>query len=125
MLYGGPNKVVNCVEGTLIAAGELTNNSSAVGDLLFSVGEAMLAGDCTLCTWLLSEGSKKGFLETGLAGAGSSNGEWGGGGENELGVRALFGDAARLRKGLFDERLSVNPADRPLDWPMPTQTGEG
>jgi hypothetical protein len=30
----------------------------------------------------------------------------------------LLGDAARLRKGLFDERLSVKPADRlPEDWP--------
>lgn len=63
---------------------------------------------------MLSVFSKNGFLDTGRSG-GSSKGEWGGGGEKvwELGLRPLFGEAARLRKGLFDERLSVNPADRP------------
>jgi hypothetical protein len=76
----------------------------------------MLAGDFRGWPRLLSVLSKKGFLETGRSMAGgSSKGEWGGGGEKELelGLRPLFGDAARLRKGLFDERLSVNPADRP------------
>lgn len=103
------------------AAASLTNSSSAVGDLRFSFGEA-IAGDWTrgTWTWVASDGSKKGFVETGLAGGGSSKGERGGGGEKELGAVALFGEAARLRKGLLDERLSVNPADRPADWSMRT-----
>ena len=53
--------------------------------------------------WFVA-GSRKGFLETGRGG-GSSKGEAG-----LVGREA--GEAARLRKGLFDERLMVRPADR-------------
>jgi len=55
---------------------------------------------CSVEGWL--KGSRKGFLETGRAG-GSSKGECGRGGEK------LLGDAARLRNGLFEERLRANP----------------
>lgn len=100
----------------------LTNNSSAEGD--FASLEAMLSGDFTrsmgncVVMLLFELGSRKGFLETGRGG-GSSNGERGGGGEKLLGPP--LGEGAPLRKGLFDERLSVNPGDRPADevgWPI-------
>lgn len=51
---------------------------------------------------------RKGFLEVGRGG-GSSKGERGRGGEARL-----LGDAARLRKGLLDERLSVKPIGGPF-----------
>ena len=50
----------------------------------------------------VSDASRKGFLETGLGG-GSRGESW----PAEEAENA--GDAARLRKGLFDDRLSVNP----------------
>lgn len=48
----------------------------------------------------------KGFLDVGREG-GSSKGD---GGEARPGMR-LAGEAARLRKGLFEERLMVRPAE--------------
>lgn len=101
----------------------LTNNSSAEGDFA-SLADAMLSGDFTrsmgncVVMLLFELGSRKGFLETGRGG-GSSNGERGGGGEKLLGPP--LGEGAPLRKGLFDERLRVNPGDRPADevgWPI-------
>ena len=56
---------------------------------------------------LTRAGSRKGLRETGRWGGGSSKGETG-----LMGARpgeARLGDTARLRKGLFDARLSVNP----------------
>jgi hypothetical protein len=68
----------------------------------------MLTGDWSDRVAELSGTSKKGFLETGRSG-GSSKGERGGGGGGEV---AELGEAARLRKGLFDARLSVKPLGR-------------
>jgi hypothetical protein len=80
-----------------------TNKSSAVGDDVFfsSVGEA-ISGDLKFCRLLVLVGSRKGFRETGRAG-GLSKGEVGG--------LLRLGEPARLRKGLFEERLRVRPAD--------------
>lgn len=69
---------------------KLTNISSADMDLwseLFDMASGDLKGGGL---------SRNGFRETGLGG-GSSKGD--------------AGDAARLRKGLFEERLRLKPAD--------------
>jgi len=83
------------------AANGHTNRSSAVGavvgDCLFSIDMASDRMFCKLAR-VVSAGSRNGFRDTGRGG-GSSKGE----------DRA--GDTARLRKGLFEERLSDKPAD--------------
>lgn len=96
---------------------KLTKSSSAVGDWA-PLGCAIFSGDVT--NWEVEElkdGSRNGFLEVGRGG-GSSKGERG------SGEARLLGDAARLRKGLLDERLSDRPADGPVvvrwldGWPI-------
>lgn len=65
----------------------------------------------------VKSGSRNGFLEVGRGG-GSSKGERG------SGEARLLGDAARLRKGLLDERFSDKPAGAPVaacwrdGWPI-------
>lgn len=73
-------------------------SSSAVGSAL---ADAMISGERSG----LAVGSRKGLRETGRGG-GSSKGDRGEG---------TVGDAARLRKGLLEERLRVRPraGDRP------------
>lgn len=75
-----------------------TKSSSAVGSAL---ADAMISGERSG----LAVGSRKGLRETGRGG-GSSKGDRGEG---------TVGDAARLRKGLLEERLRVRPraGDRP------------
>ena len=75
-----------------------TKRSSAVGDVRLSID---MASDRIFCrlAWAVSAGSRNGFRDTGRGG-GSSNGD------------GRVGDALLLRKGLFEERLRVNPADR-------------
>jgi len=69
-----------------------------VGDPFFSID---IASDLIFCKLerVVSAGSRKGFRDAGRGG-GSSNGE------------GRAGDIARLRKGLFEERLSVRPEER-------------
>lgn len=84
---------------------------------------AIFSGDST--NWAeedVKSGSRNGFLEDGRGG-GSSKGERG------SGEARLLGDAARLRKGLLDERFSDKPADAPVvacwrgGWPMSRANG--
>lgn len=98
-----------------------SKSSSAVGDWA-PLGCAIFSGDVT--NWEVEElkdGSRNGFLEVGRGG-GSSKGERG------SGEARLLGDAARLRKGLLDERLSDRPADGPVvvrwldGWPRPSRS---
>jgi len=63
----------------------------------------ILSGDTTGCCRLIDEESRKGFVDIGLVA-----------GEGSAGVsfpEAERGDAARLRKGLLDDKLSVSPGD--------------
>lgn len=68
-----------------------------VGDVFFSID---IASDRIFCKLEreVRTGSRNGLRETGLGG-GSSNGD------------GRAGEIARLRKGLFEDRLSDNPAD--------------
>ena len=83
--------------------GGRTNISSAVSDGLFS-SDMVSDSDRMFerLDLLPRAGSRNGLRERGRGG-GSSKGE--------AGLRGTAGDAARLRKGLFEERLSSNPAD--------------
>lgn len=70
----------------------LTKISSAVSDLWSELFD-MVSGDLTGGGW-----SRNGLRDTGLGGGGaSSNGD--------------AGEVARLRKGLFEERFRLRPAD--------------
>jgi hypothetical protein len=67
-----------------------------------SVAKDILSGDLRGGSGniFVEDASKKGFRDTGRGGG--SNGDVG---------PLLAGDAARLRKGLLEERLSVSPGD--------------
>ena len=85
--------------------GKHTNRSSAVGDddVLSCVD---MVSDAARIFWALAllarAGSRKGFRDIGRGGGtGSSKGETG---------LWRAGETARLRKGLLEERFSVNPA---------------
>lgn len=75
----------------------LTNNSAAlpVNSAVVSVGKDILFGDVLKGERGLSDMSRKGFRDTGRGGAS----------RGEESPDDTFGDAARLRKGLFEERL--------------------
>lgn len=77
-----------------------TNKSSAV-ILLLSAAADVLSDIARFCRLRSAAGSRNGFRETGRGG-GSSNGDTG---------LWRLGETARLRNGLFDERLRLNPPD--------------
>ena len=99
--------------------GRLTKRSTAcpvnagfLGDDLPAIVDAPLSSEvclsCTVVVSLLSDRSRNGFRDSGLSGAvpgvllkvvATGDG------------RALAGDAARLRKGLFDGKFAVRPGD--------------
>lgn len=84
-----------------LQARQHTNRSSAVGAFLSAAVVDISSVVRRFCRLRVVLGSRKGFRETGRAG-GSSKGEPG---------LWRLGDTARLRNGLFDDRLSSKPAD--------------
>jgi len=62
----------------------------------------ILSGDCWPLFTLLEDVSRKGFRETGRGG--SSGDGW---------LEREFGEAARFRNGLFEDKLRDSPGDVP------------
>jgi len=83
-----------------IVWGIRTNRSSAVGDACLSAFDMLSDAIRIFCRLerVVRAGSRKGLRDTGRGG-GSSKGD------------ARVGEIARLRNGLFEDRLRVNPAD--------------